>query len=51
MERLFRCSVSLIYAPSATVTTVSIALSQQDFDRREKEGKLEKNTQYSIVKR
>ena len=39
------------HAPSATVTTASIALSQQDFDRLEKEGKLEKNTQYSIVKR
>ena len=39
------------HAPSATVTTAFIALSQQDFDRLKKEGKLGKNTQYSIVER
>ena len=39
------------HAPSATVTTASIALSQQDYDRLVKEGKLKKNTQYSIVER
>ena len=38
-------------APSATVTTASIALSQQDYDRLAKEGKLGKDTQYSIVER
>ena len=30
-------------APSATVTTASIALSQQDYDRLAKEGKLGKD--------
>ena len=39
------------YAPSATVTTASVALSQQDYDRLKKEGKLVLNTQYSIVER
>ena len=49
-------------APSAKVITASIALSQQDYDRLaraqrwpgwwgRKEGKLDKHTQYSIVKR
>ena len=33
-------------APSAKVTTASIALSQQDYDRLKKEGKLDKTTQY-----
>ena len=33
-------------APSATVTTASIALSQQDYDRLKKEGKLDETTQY-----
>ena len=37
------------HAPSATVTTASIALSQQDYDRLKKEGKLDKTTQYAIV--
>ena len=39
------------HVPSATVTTASIALSQQDYDRLVKEGKLGKNTQYAIVER
>ena len=33
-------------APSATVTTASIALSQQDYDRLKKEGKLDETVQY-----
>ena len=60
------CAVSLVFgfiggwaylwnlrrhAPSATVTTPSIALSQQDYDHLKKEGKLDKHTQYSIIKR
>ena len=39
------------HAPSAKVTTANIALSQQDYDRLVKEGKLGKNTQYAIVER
>ena len=47
----YRCRLWKLrrHAPSATVTTASIALSQQDYDRLEKEGKLDKTTQYSIV--
>ena len=33
-------------APSARVTTASITLSQQDYDRLKKEGKLDETTQY-----
>ena len=33
-------------APSARVTTASISLSQQDYDRLKKEGKLDETTQY-----
>ena len=38
-------------APSARVTTASITLSQQDYDRLKKEGKLDETTQYLIVER
>ena len=37
------------HAPSAKVTTAFVALSQQDYDHILKEGKIGKNTQYSIV--
>ena len=37
------------HAPSAKVTTAFLALSQQDYDRLLKEGKIDENTQYSIV--
>ena len=33
-------------APSAEVTTASITLSQQDYDRLKKEGKLDETTLY-----
>ena len=35
-------------APSAEVTTASITLSQQDYDRLKKEGRLDETTLYLI---
>ena len=45
----YRCRLWKLrrHAPSATVTTASIALSQQDYDRLKKEGKLDENTLYT----
>ena len=37
------------HAPSAKVTTASVALSQQDYDRLLKKGKIDENAMYSIV--
>ena len=37
------------HAPSATVTTASIALSQQDYDRLKKEGKLARPSHQFLI--
>ena len=37
------------HAPSAKVITAHVGLSQQDYDRLLKEGKVDKNTLYATV--